>query len=91
MLILGSKRVLLPEEVTGLIENHAIVVIAHLTDQLVDLAKLLFELSDTARLGDKIVVEKGDLRRKLCCIYSHVALEFDIFDTEYAVCAFLLS
>ena len=65
-------------------------MIAHLTDQLVDLAKLLFELSDTARFGDEIVVEKGDLGRKLRCIHSHVALEFDVFDTEDAVCAFLL-
>ena len=65
-------------------------MIAHLTDQLVDLAKLLFELSDATRLGDEIVVEKSDLRRKLRCICSHIALEFDVFDTEDAVGAFLL-
>lgn len=78
--VLSGQRILLPHEVSRLVEDHPVVVIADLTDELVCLAERLLELADFARFGDQIVVKQRDLGGKLRC-HVRAALELDVFHT----------
>ena len=51
-LILTLEWVLIPHEITGLVHDHAVVMVANLADKQVSLTERLLKLTNPASLGD---------------------------------------